>query len=309
MLQQFAKKPLTARLKDTGYLLKHSFTVIGKDEDIKKPTIRMAVYSSIVTTLIFLSLFFLFSQTLQFLGVILLIFTILFLIPFGFFYYTRQKANQSWIVYNTITGKDISYSDAHLHTKTQKSKLRLIAFISLLMFLAKSRKREKNGIRAVIINLFLRFLEEVWDLLENYMVPSIVIEQKSIKETVPKLKSLKENIPATLVGVFGIDFAGKILTLLISWIYLLAFLISLGIGYLVALITDATVITMGGFSFSWVPVILMLYIVVLIGGIYKKVIESIKIIYFTIFYTSINRPKEIVSSMRGELTNYLLMKE
>src|SRR3989344_8302539 len=161
MLQQFAKKPLTARLKDTGYLLKHSFTVIGKDEDIKKPTIRMAVYSSIVTTLIFLSLFFLFSQTLQFLGVILLIFTILFLIPFGFFYYTRQKANQSWIVYNTITGKDISYADAHLHTKTQKSSLRIVAVLDIVVKFFAGQRNQDQGIVPFLINLFLAALLEV----------------------------------------------------------------------------------------------------------------------------------------------------
>ena len=30
----FAKKPFMERVKDTGYLIKHSFSVIGKDKDI-----------------------------------------------------------------------------------------------------------------------------------------------------------------------------------------------------------------------------------------------------------------------------------
>ena len=60
-----------------------------------------------------------------------------------------------------------------------------------------------------LVNMFLGFLEEVWDLVSNFMIPSVIIEEKSIKEIVPDLKKLKNNVPATLTGVFGIDFAGS----------------------------------------------------------------------------------------------------
>jgi predicted HTH transcriptional regulator len=48
--------------------------------------------------------------------------------------------------------------------------------------------------------------------------------------------------------------------------------------------------------------------VFLIGGIYKKIVESIKVIYFTIFYTSLSKSNNIIPELKEELTNYLLMK-
>jgi hypothetical protein len=43
----FRKEPFKKRLKDTGYLLKNSFGIVAKDEDIKTPTIRMIVLDSL----------------------------------------------------------------------------------------------------------------------------------------------------------------------------------------------------------------------------------------------------------------------
>ena len=37
-MEGLIKKPFKERLKDTGFLIKNSFTIVGKDEDIKKPT-------------------------------------------------------------------------------------------------------------------------------------------------------------------------------------------------------------------------------------------------------------------------------
>ena len=52
----FAKQPFKERLKNTGYLLKNSFTIMGKDKDIKTPMIRMAVWTIITRLLFFVSL-------------------------------------------------------------------------------------------------------------------------------------------------------------------------------------------------------------------------------------------------------------
>jgi len=305
----FTKKPFKDRLKDTGFLIKNSFSIIGKDKDIKTPTIHMIVLSLIITLFFYSAILtFILGKSVT-IGVLLLLLTIFLLIPFRFFYNVRQKANQSWIVYNTICGKDISYNDAHNHTKTEKEKLRIIAFVDILMRFANSQKGNKNGVGSVLINLFLSFLNEVWDLLSHYMLPAIVIEQKPLKEIIPEIKSLKANVPATLTGVFGIDFVGNVIGSLFGKLFFVSLLISIGIGYLISRFTEATVITIGNFPFSWVPVFIMLFLVSIIGGIYKKIVESIKVIYFTIFYTSIMRPMNIAPELREELTNYLTMKK
>jgi len=309
VLKTFTKKSFKNRLKDTGFLIKNSFTIIGKDKDIKTPTIKMIILSSIITILIYFAILTFLLGKLVAVGVGLLLLAIFILIPFRFFYNVRQKANQSWIVYNTTCGKDISYTDAHNHTKTQKGKLRIIAFVDILIKYANSQKGNKKGTLGFLIDLFLSFLNEVWDLLSHYMLPAIVIEQKPLKEIIPEIKALKNNVPATLVGVFGIDFVGSVISSLLAGVFLIAILISVGIGYLVALFTDVTVFTIGSFSFSWVPVFIILLLISIISTIFTKIVESIKVIYFTIFYTSIMRPMNISESMREELTSYLLMTE
>jgi hypothetical protein len=52
----------------------------------------------------------------------------------------------------------------------------------------------------------------------------------------------------------------------------------------------------------------MMFIILLLGGIFKKIVESIKVIYFTIFYTSLTRPMAIIPAIRKEITGYLLMQ-
>jgi hypothetical protein len=203
----------------------------------------------------------------------------------------------------------MNYTDAHSHTKEEKGKLGLIAFIDMIMKYVSSQRGNTRGILGFFINLFLSFLNEVWDLLSHYMLPAIVIEQKPLREIVPEMKALKSNVPATLMGVFGIDFVGSVVGSLFAGIFFVALVISVGVGYLIGLFTGVTVISIAGFSFSWVPIFVTLFLVFIIGGIYKIIVESIKVIYFTIFYTSIMRPMNITPAIRGELTNYLLMKK
>ena len=309
MFEQFSKKPFKNRLKDTGFLLKNSFTLLGKDNDIKKPTIHMAIFSGIITTFIFMSLYTFFSGQFVIIGIILLLYTLFIAMPFRYFYEIRQKADQSWIVYNALAGYTIRYKDAHEHTKSQKNTLRFIAIVDNLIKFAGSQRNQKKGIVRFLINLFLTALVEIWDLLSHYMLPAIVIEQKPLKEIVPELKALKNNVPATLVGVFGIDFVGNVIGSLLFPLYLLFLALSVGIGHILASAMKSTVLTLAGFSFSWLPILITMYIVFVISGIYKKIIESIKVIYFTIFYTTLTRPMVITPPLRTEITNYLVMQK
>jgi len=314
MLQSLTRKPFKDRLKDTGFLLKNSFTIIGKDADIKTPTIHMIIYSVIVITLIYASISMFFFPSTLLAGVGLLFFTLLILTPMKTFYDIRQKADQSWIVYNTLSGKDISYVDAHKHTARDKGNLTLIAFLDILIKYIGSQRSQKKGIFSIIINLFLAALLEIWDLLSHYMLPAVVIEEKSIKQIVPEIKALRNNVPATLTGVFGIDFVGNVIGVIIFPVYFLFIVLSIGVGYLMSLFTDFTVISLnlsggGVFSFSWVPIVAILYIVSIASAIIGRLVESVKVIYFTIFYTSLTRPMVIIPSIRNEITNFLLMKK
>ncbi len=304
-MYQFKKKPLTERLKDTFYLLKNTFTVVPKDEDIKKPTTRMTLLTFLIITINFYAFYTFLSGNNVITGIAALLFNFFILLPFRVFFDVRNKADQSWITYNAIIGKDVSQDQAHEHTGQRKSTLRKMAGIDLAMKIAKSQQGEAKGITGVLLNLFLAALTEAWDLVIHFLMPAVIVEEKGIKEVLPRIKSLKENVPASLTGVFGIDFAGHVVSSILWPIYILFLLIGIGIGTLI----PANTVTVFGFTFSWIPVLIMLYIVILAGSIVKEITESVKVIYFTIFYTSITRPQKMSADIRKEMTNYLKMEK
>jgi hypothetical protein len=312
--QSFVKQSFVHRLKDTRFLIKNSFKIIWKNKDIKTPLIRMIVLSIIINVFlyVFILIFLLKDrELLGTLGLLLLFITLFILVPFRFFYDVRKKAEQSWIVYNTICGKDINYHQAHEHTKSQKSKLRMIAFVDIIVKYANGQRGNKKGILWGLISIFLSFLNEVWDLLSHYMLPAVVIEQKPLKDIIPEIKALKNNVPATLVGVFGIDFVGNVIKSLFFLIMFIGFVNAIVIWYFIRDWTPEALITIESFSFSFsrIPVFIELFLISIIGLIYRKIVESIKVIYFTIFYTSIMRPMDIPQEIKVNLTNYLLMNK
>lgn len=318
MIQQFKKKSFRNRLSDTGFLIRNSFTIVGKDKDIKTPSIRMIVLSLIITMITYSSFLFFFLLNIK-LGALLFL-TTLILRVYRYFFNVREKAKQSWIVYNTACGKDISYNDAHVHTKVQRGRFRIIALVDFLMKRLKNTvKRQKKGFLNFIIQIAVGFLMEVWDLLSHYMLPAIVIEQKSMKELVPEMKSLKKNIPATLVGVFGIDFVGNVVNNIFNWLKFFGVILGLFIGHFIAQRTDFCVIHVFEFtnvdgdsfdgSFCWIPIYVLFFTISILKAIFKNIVDSIKVIYFTIFYTAIRLPDSISPEMKEELNSFLLMKD
>ncbi len=309
--QTFTKKPFKDRIKDTGYLIRHSFTIIGRDEDIKTPMIKMAVFTTILRIIFFLSLLTIITierhqnAGLIALSVLAWVILALILVPARFFYDVRQKGNLCWVVYNTLCGKDISYRDAVHHTKSQRGRLKALGFGELALAYSRTFKKDSG----LLINLFLGFLSEVWDLLSHFMLPSVVIEEKRLKEIAPDLKSLRENVPATLTGVFGLDFAGDAVKQLMGGAAFLFVLISVAIGWLLTFVTDAGAVSLfsGAFTISWIPTYITLFLAVLVFGITGKLVESIKVIYFTVFYTSIKQPQNITEELREDLTHYLTL--
>jgi len=165
----FTKKPFKDRIKDTGYLIRHSFTIIGRDEDIKTPMIKMGIFTTILRIIFFLSLLTILTIEshenvgLIALTVLLWLIMVAILIPMRFFYDVRQKGNLCWVVYNTLCGKDISYRDAVGHTKSQKGRLKALGLGELVLVYSRTFKKDSG----LLINLFLGFLTEVWDLLSR----------------------------------------------------------------------------------------------------------------------------------------------
>jgi hypothetical protein len=122
-----------------------------------------------------------------------------------------------------------------------------------------------------------------------------------------KMKKLKDQVPESLVGVFGIDFMGKVVGRIMVPVYMVIFVIGITLSYFGADYLPTTEIDFNGgpLMITPIPLIVAIYLAKLFSNIYERVVTSVKVVYFTIFYTKITHPESIMEELQGELTNYL----
>lgn len=312
--QSFDKLSFKNRMTSVVHLLKNTFTVIGRDDDILKPLYRMLIYSVLMISSFF---YFVFSfwYDLPLAGFFLFIAFMLFL--YKYFYFNKQEIRISWIVYKTITGHDPSYKGSVPVSKELKPQIRKIAWMDIGMAIArKSKSSGKKGILGSLINLFLTGLEEVWDLINHYLLPSVAIDRLDIKPAVEKMKRLKDEVPETLVGVFGIDFLGKVVKKVTGPVYFVLILLSLGAGVLFAESMPShpfnfnnSDFPLDGIVFTWIPLVAAVYVGKLFSNFFERLVTTVKVIYFTVFYTKITHPDSIATDLQDELTSYLKLDQ
>jgi hypothetical protein len=96
------------------------------------------------------------------------------------FYHNKQEVRLSWTVYQTIMGEDPSYKSATADSKSVKSQIRKLAWLDIGMALMNKGKYIGKGIVQMIMNLIIAGMEEVWDLVNHYLLPSIAIDKLEI---------------------------------------------------------------------------------------------------------------------------------
>lgn len=307
-LQSFDKLPFRKRMTSVFNLFKNTLTVIGRDEDIIKPFIRMLIYNLGMIGAFFYMIFR-FWYDLPFVFIAFLIAFFLFL--YKYFYYNKQEIRLSWIVYEAITGSDPSYKDAVKASKQMKPQIRKIAWMDIGMAFASKAKIAGKGIVNILINLALRGFGEAWDLINHYLLPSVAVDGEDIKPAIKKMKTLKDQVPETLIGVFGIDFLGKVVLRVVIPVYLFLIALSVGLGYLLKdslPAADVDAITFSPFDsmeLSWIPFFAALFIGKLFSNCFERLVNFIKVIYFTVFYTRLTHPERISEDLKAELTDYL----
>jgi hypothetical protein len=309
--------PFTDRLSRIGYLLKHTGTVVGRDADIVTPWTWMIVYAAVMVTAFFVGVIgaFLGSFSLWVPGFGLAV--VLFF--YKYFFYNYREMSQSWLVYETICGRDRSYPDARAAAKERKSGVRKLAGLDMLMAFLMSQRGggENQSWGEKLVNLFLSGLEEVWDLVNHYLLPAIAIDRLTLTDGVKKMKDLRDQVPETLVGVFGIDFIGRIVGQVTGIFYVLLVLVAGGATYLGGeALPEAFTFTFqenpigsGPLVLNVLPLIVGIYVAKLAGVVFERTVTSIKVIYFTIFYTQITHPDRIDETLRPQLVSYLKMEE
>ena len=309
--------PFSDRLSRIGYLLKHTFTVVGRDTDIAAPWAWMNVYAIVMVTAFFGGITGFFAGSATFgigsLGVAVLMFV------YKYFFYNYKEMAQSWLVYETICGRDRSYADAKQTAKKRAAGVRKLAGLDMLMAYLVSQRGggDNQGWGAKLVNLFLTGLNEVWDLVNHYMLPAIAIDQLTLTDGVKKMKDLRDQVPETLMGVFGIDFIGRVVGQVTGGLYVLLILVAGGAMYLGGeALPEAFQYTIqenplgsGPLTLNVLPLILGLYVGKLFGVVFERTVTSVKVIYFTIFYMQITHRDRIADDLRLQLVSYLRMEE
>jgi len=311
--QSFDNLSFKDRMASVFHLFKNTFVVIGRDDDILKPFYRMLIYVGVMVILFFYGVFgFWYDLSFQFLA----FFTAFLLFLYKYFYYNKQELRMSWIVNETIIGNDPDYKESVTVSKSLKSQIRKIAWMDIGMAVAKKSRSNGKGFMAGLINLIISGLGEVWDLINHYLIPSVAVDKLDIKPAVEEMKKLKDQVPETLVGVFGIDFLGKVIKKVIGPVYFILILLALGGGVLLSGVLPSQEFNVNNpdfpiqsLEFSWIPLVAAIFIGKLFSGFFERLVTSVKVIYFTIFYTKITHPESIAEDLREELTNYLKLDQ
>ncbi|MEI6426155.1 MAG: hypothetical protein WCO66_02260 [Candidatus Absconditabacteria bacterium] len=276
--------------------------IVQKDSGILKPTYSLLFFSFFVTTLLFSGIILLIEKIPLGIG---LIFLGLLMGVYKHFFFVKKDALQSTLVYQTIVnGK----SDIYQAKEAYKAISGKMFFVGLADYFVRKGTQYGNKNNTIMRMLF-SLIEEVWDLLKNFMIPVVVIENKSLKEAVEDLKILKGKIPETLVGVLGFDFAGKFLLGALFDIFIIVLLVMTGVSYGLPFVAHLTTFTVQGISFSVSAIMFSFYLMVLIENIVAVLAESVKTVYFTTFYMLIQHPDKINQEIAPKLVEFIEMKD
>lgn len=284
---------------DTIQLLKNTFVIIARNPAIFKPTLSQLVIGSILWILAIMSfavLFFLPSEPFAAIAIIILLFTagLLILFPFIKMYY---RAAQCWIVYHTFKGKNISYKEGLARAKENKMDIFILGIIEIVLNALSKKLKEGTGkgvglwsILNMLMSMAGALIEEAWDLIGHFLIPGSIIPEKTVGEALSDIKNLKNNVPASLVGVFGIDFAGDMIRNYITVVFMFIIAAGLGIYY---------------FTQSFFVIFIGAVLALFFNFIARIFVDMVKTVYFTIFYVALTIPEEIPEKEREEVTHYL----
>ena len=301
---------LGSKGKDVQGLLKNSVTLLGKDIDVFKPSIYMTFIKSIRIVTIFFAFycFFISDETGKGMLTVLALFI---MAPIISYFNMKYKAITCWMIYDVLRGIDTDVSKGKNELKGLGFTLFLYSIIDHIIKSAtnNSQQEKSGGIVNLIKGIILSVFQEVWDLIKNFSLPSIVIDKVSLTEIPNKLKLIKKNIPGALVGILGIDIVGSVFVSLFSFIQLPSFLIGVGAGYYAkAFLPEAWLITLPlktPFVINLLPLFITLTCTSIFVSFLNSLVHLVKTTYFTTFYVSISRPNEIDESLRDGVTNYL----
>ncbi|MGK7296261.1 MAG: hypothetical protein ACNS61_10620 [Candidatus Wenzhouxiangella sp. M2_3B_020] len=316
--QRLRKPGFGERISQLGYLFKHTFTLVGRHPGIVRPLVRMTIYGIVSASFLFAALLA-FGYGANAIGGLLIALAVLTFI-YKFFYYNRQELRQSWLAAETLQGRNRTSAEAARRVDELSWTARKLALLDMLFArLAQLANNEKSGF---LLRIVAGALVEIWDLANHYLLPAAAVDGHGIRDGVGRMKALRDNVPETLAGVFGIDVAARAVGAIIGPVYVVLFLASgalglwIGDGLPAFEIGDAQQILgtfgiesePGPLHFAWLPTLVALWIGKLGSVVLERLTTSVKVVYFTVFYMRIAHSDAILDEIRGELDGYLRLE-
>lgn len=318
-MTRFRKPGLSERFSQLGYLLKHTATIVGRDRDILAPVIRTILFSVVLVTVFFAAIAAFVADAGGPGTVLLLVWLVLGL--YHFFYFNRQELALSWLVFETAAGRDRSFPEATDRADELAPQRRVLALIDMVAAWIAWRRNtsEKSGL---LTNLVLGAMTEGWDLVNHFLLPAFAVDGVSFRDAMGKLRATRENVPETLVGVFGIDVMGRVVATLMAPLNVLLILLGIAIGTWGSSAMPAAfeggelgeLLPPEAFDylpwtadtvFNWLPLFVCIFLGKLVSSAFKRVVTAVKVIYFTLFYTRVLHPDELAPDIRAELESFL----
>ncbi len=242
---------------------------------------------------------------------IIFIITAFSLYLYSFLFHVKKRAQLIWIVYNKITHIHTTLEDSKEIVRQQKWPLRLFALFEIKIALSTRESEEKTGVIDRLLSAAMLSLEGIYKIAEDFLLPAIIIERLPLSEAAGKLRQLTHNLPATLAGVFGLDIFGGIISSIINFIYrgivLCAFF---GFWFLPHILNEQPIFSihpsLKNTRFIYFSLFAGIIIVSSIRESLKIFITTLKAIYFSLFYISINKEYELAPDMKEKITLYLM---
>jgi hypothetical protein len=293
-------------------LIGSSFRLLG-NQDVRDLLGNRILFTAFMHYAFLMAVTSLFYQFHPGWGFLLLICFLLILSPYAFFFHIKRRACICYLTYVQITSRKATIADAKNVARQQKWNLRLFGFVELALSRANSAISQSTGygLFHFLVAGVMTILEGAFEVAESYLLPTLMIENISLKAAAAKLKSLKSHVPEVLVGTFGLDISGGVASAMLRFVYFAIILV----GALLAYFLPKLISTLPcdvfhsschtEYHIFLFPVILAGVLISFIKRVIRIIVTSMQATYFSVFYTLINKPSELSPEMKQKVVEYL----
>lgn len=213
---------------------------------------------------------------------------------------TFLQAALSRMTYDTLLNGRSSASATLLALLRNLPSLVFIGLVSALVrHVSESRQ---GGILGFLLALLMFAVREVWDLVSNFGISGIIVENASVRTLVDRLKALRAHVPEALAGVIGIDLLGGALTALFAGGVVLGLFGGGLLGYLYAdRLPSAFLVQFDDLQVNTLPSLALLSISFTISAVFQAATVCAKSLYFTVLYVLVVRPQDLPEGRRQDI--------